>query len=386
MSKVRIGVIGIGNMGSSHATYLNADEIPGAELTAVCDLKPDRIKWARENLGENVRTFDNADDLLASGAVDAVMIATPHYEHPVWAIKAMNSGLHALIEKPAGVYTKQVKEMNEVAEKSDRVFGLMFNQRTLSPHQKLRDLVESGELGKIQRTNYIITTWFRSQSYYDSGGWRATWAGEGGGVLMNQCPHNLDLWQWICGLPTRVRAFIGFGKYHNIEVDDEVTAYVEYENGATGVFITTTGEAPGTNRFEIVGDNGKVVMEGGNITFWRSRESVSKFCKEYKGGFGSPEVWKCDIPSGRGGEAHRGITKNWVSAIQNGTPLLAPGTDGINGVQLANAMLLSAWTDNWVDIPVDDELFHEKLQEKVKNSTSAKDANADTTLDVAGTH
>jgi len=386
MDRVRIGIIGIGNMGSSHSRYLIADEVPNADLTAVCDINPDRIKWARETLGENVRTFDNAEDMMASGAVDAVMVATPHYEHPPLAIKAMNSGLHVLIEKPAGVYTKQVREMNEVAEKSDRVFGLMFNQRTLSHHQKLKDLVESGDLGEIKRTNYIITSWFRSQSYYDSGGWRATWAGEGGGVLMNQCPHNLDLWQWICGMPVRCRSFVGFGKYHDIEVDDDVTAYVEYENGATGLFITTTGEAPGTNRLEITGDNGKVVMEGGNITFWRTRESVSTFLKEYKGGFGSPEVWKCDIPSGRGGEAHRGITKNWVEAICGGGKLLAPGVEGIKGVELANAMLLSAWTNDWVDIPVDEDLFYQKLQEQVKDSKSDKDPTADKTLEVGGTH
>ena len=262
----------------------------------------------------------------------------------------------------------------------------MFNQRTIGAHQKLKDLVASGDLGEIQRTNYIITTWFRSQSYYDSGGWRATWEGEGGGVLMNQCPHNLDLWQWICGMPIRCRAFVGFGKYHDIEVDDEVTAYVEYENGATGVFITTTGEAPGTNRLEITGDRGKVVMEGGNITFWRTRESVSKFCKEYKGGFGSPESWKCDIPTGSSGEAHRGITQNWVDAIRTGSPLLAPGVEGIKGVELANAMLLSAWTDNWVDIPVDSDLFYEKLQEKIKHSNTTKETDASTVLDVSETY
>ena len=386
MDKIRIGVIGIGNMGSSHSRYLIANEVPNAQLTAICDINPDRIKWARENLGETVRTFDNADDLMNSGAVDAVMVATPHYDHPPLAIKAIKKGLHVLIEKPAGVYTRQVRELNEVAQKSDRVFGLMFNQRTLGQHQKLKDLVQSGDLGEITRTNYIITTWFRSQSYYDSGGWRATWAGEGGGVLMNQCPHNLDLWQWICGMPTRCRAFIGFGKYHNIEVDDDVTAYVEYANGATGVFITTTGEAPGTNRLEISGDRGKVVMEGGAITFWRTRESASKFLKEYKGGFGSPEVWKCDIPSSKGGESHKGITQNWVNAIQKGTPLLAPGVEGIKGVELANAMLLSAWTDNWVDIPVDENLFYDKLQEQIKNSQSTKSAGAAKTLDVSGTH
>lgn len=372
MEKVRIGVIGIGGRGSAHAKYFLAGDIPHGEVTAVCDIDPGRIQWARDNMGENVRTFDNGDDLIQSGAVDAIIVATPHYDHPTFAIKGFEQGLHVLIEKPAGVYTKQIYEMNEAAKKSGKVFSLMFNQRTQAHHRKLKELVASGELGEIQRTNYIITSWFRSQSYYDLGGWRATWSGEGGGVLMNQCPHNLDLWQWICGMPKRVRSFISYGKYHNIEVDDDVTAYVEYENGATGVFITTTGEHPGTNRLEISADRGKVVMESGKITFWRSRSSVSEFSREYKGGFGSPEVWKCDIPPDRDMGSRRGVINNWCDAILKGSELMAPGLEGINGVELANAMLLSSWTDDWVDIPVDQDLYYEKLQEKIANSTATK--------------
>ena len=368
MEKVRIGIIGIGGRGSGHAKYFAAGDIPCGELTAVCDVDPDRLRWARENLGESVRTFDSGDALIASGAVDAIIVATPHYDHPTYAIKGFERDLHVLIEKPAGVYTKQVYEMNAAAKKSGKVFGLMFNQRTRAPHQQLRALVASGELGDIQRTNYIVTSWFRSQSYYDKGDWRATWAGEGGGVLMNQCPHNLDLWQWICGMPVRVRAFISYGKYHDIEVDDDVTAYVEYENGATGVFITTTGEHPGSNRLEIAADRGKVVMEDGKITFWRSRVPVSRFSREYKGGFGSPEVWKCDIPPGKDGGSHRGVIGNWCDAILNGSPLLAPGIDGIRGVELANAMLLSSWQDDWVEIPVDRDVYFEALQKKIQNA------------------
>ena len=267
-----------------------------AELTAVCDTNPKRLEWAKKNLGEGVLLFEKAEALFESGSVDGVIIATPHYYHPPLAIEAFKSGLHVLIEKPAGVYTKQVREMNEAAEKSGKVFGIMYNQRTSPLYQKLRDLVKSGEVGEIKRINWIITDWYRSQSYYDSGGWRATWAGEGGGVLINQCPHNLDLWQWICGMPVRIRAFCSYGKYHDIEVEDDVTAYMEYENGATGVFVTTTGDAPGTNRLEITGDRGKVVVEDGKLTFWRLRVSERQFNREYKGGSGSPECWKCEIP------------------------------------------------------------------------------------------
>jgi len=371
MDKVRLGVIGHGGMGSHHARYLTNNEVPEAELVALCDIDPERLKGVEGKYGTELQCFENADDLFAAKCVDAVIIATPHYFHPPLAIQAMENGVHPLSEKPAGVYTKQVREMNEVADRTGMVFGVMFNQRSRAAHQKLRELMQSGEIGELKRTIYIINSWFRAQSYYDSGGWRATWAGEGGGVLVNQCPHNLDLWQWICGMPKRMRAFCQFGKYHDIEGEDDVTAYVEYENGATGVFITSTGEAPGTNRLEISGDNGKVVMEGGKIDFWRSRVPGSQFLKEWKGGFGSPEVWKCEIPAGGGGgDEHKGITKNWISAILNGTPLLAKGQEGIYGVQLSNAMMLSTWLDDWVDIPVDEDLFYEELQKRVATSKS----------------
>ncbi|MFO7154596.1 MAG: Gfo/Idh/MocA family oxidoreductase [Caldicoprobacter oshimai] len=386
MDKVRIGVVGIGNMGSAHAKYLAAGDVPNAELTAVCDINPKRLEWARDNLGEHIKLFENAEAMFESKAVDAVIIATPHYDHPPLAISAFKRGLHVLIEKPAGVYTKQVREMNEVAEKSGKVFGIMYNQRTNPVYQKLRDLVKSGELGEIKRINWIITNWYRSQSYYDSGGWRATWAGEGGGVLINQCPHNLDLWQWICGMPRRVRAFCHYGKYHDIEVEDDVTAYMEYENGATGVFITTTGEAPGTNRFEIAGDRGKIVVEEGKLTFWRLRVSERQFNREYKGGFGSPECWKCEIPVHGVETAHRGITTNWVNAILKGTPLLAPGVEGIYGLTISNAMHLSSWLDDWVEIPFDEDLFYQKLKERIDSSKFKKDKKEDKVLDVEGTY
>ena len=274
-------------------------------------------------------------------------------------------------------------EMNEAAESSGQILGIMFNQRTHGAHQKLRDLVHGGELGEIKRTQYVITDWFRSQAYYDSGGWRATWAGEGGGVLLNQSPHNLDLWQWICGMPTRVRAYCGFGKYHNIEVEDDVTAFVEYANGATGTFITSTGEAPGTQSLEIVGDRGKVLWADGKLTFWQTRVPVSEWTKTAKGGFEKPETWKIEIPT-KSGEDHKGITKNFVNAILHGTPLLAKGQEGINGVTLANAMLLSSWTDTWVNLPLDDDQYYEALQEKINNSTFKKDAEGKS-LEFAGT-
>jgi predicted dehydrogenase len=386
MNQVRIGIVGMGNMGWSHAEYLTKDKVKGAVLTAVSDLFESKRKEAADNFGDGIAVYETAERLFSSGKVDAVIIATPHYDHPECAIAAFNHGLHVLVEKPAGVYTKQVRLMNEAAAKSGKVYSMMYNQRTNPMYVKLKDLISSGELGEIRRTNWIITNWYRSQSYYNSGGWRATWAGEGGGVLINQDPHQLDLWQWTIGMmPTRVRAFCQFGKYRNIEVEDDVTAYVEYENGATGVFVTTTGEAPGTNRFEVTGDRGKVVIEEGKMTFWRLRVSEPEFNATFTGNFGQPECWKCEIPVAGEGPGHMGITQNFVNAILKGTPLVAPGEEGIHGLTLSNAMHLSTWTDNWVNLPIDEELYYNLLQEKIKNSTFQKPEATNTIAKLSGT-
>lgn len=383
--KVKIAVVGIGGMGSSHVKAFVSGAVPDAELVAVCDSREERLEWAKEELGTDVKRFDSVEHLMQAECCDAVTIATPHYFHPPIAIQAFENGLHVLTEKPAGVYTKQVREMNDAAAMSGKVFGIMYNQRTNPLYQKLRDLIQSGELGEMKRTNWIITSWYRAQSYYDSGGWRATWDGEGGGVLINQDPHQLDLWQWTCGMPMRLRAFCYFGKYHDIEVEDDVTAFVEYPNGATGVFVTSTGDAPGTNRFEVTGDRGKIVIEDGKLTFWRLRESERQFNKDWKKGFGQPESWKCEIPINGQSTGHIGILNNWIDGIQNGTALLAPGEEGINGLSISNAMHLSTWTDDWVEFPIDEDLYYEKLRERIKGSTKNKAAKSDKTMNVEGT-
>ena len=382
MSTVRVGVIGCGGMGSHHAQYIADGQIPGAELVAVCDVRPERMEWARQDLGDNVKTFEQPQAFFEADLVDAVFIATVHYDHPPLAIEAFKRGLHVLTEKPAGVYTRHVRQMNEAAARSGKVFAIMFNQRTLPIHRKLKDLVHAGELGPIKRTNWIVTNWYRPQSYYDAGGWRATWAGEGGGVLLNQCPHQLDLWQWICGMPKRVRAFCGFGKYHDIEVEDDVTAFVEYDNGATGVFIGSTGEAPGTNRLEIAGDMGKIIMEDGKLIFWRSRVPERRFNREHKTGFGGPECWKCEIPVSNEAAGHMKITENWIRAILDQTPLIAGGEEGIRSLELSNAMLLSSWIDDRVELPIDEDLYHAKLQERIKSTKTAKQDGGDSTMAV----
>lgn len=392
MDRVRFAVIGIGNMGMPEAKMLFNGEVENATLTAVCDSNPDKLKIAKEYFGENIKYYQSTEDLFADKEVcDAIHIATPHYDHPVIAIEGFKNNLHVIIEKPAGVYTKAVREMNEAYELSKeqgKLFGIMYNQRMNPIYQKVRDLVVGGELGEIRRINWIITSWYRPQSYYDSGTWRATWAGEGGGVLLNQDPHQLDLWQWVTDMmPKRVRAFAAYGKMHDIEVEDDVTAYAEYDNGATAVFVTSTSDTPGTNRLEITGDMGKLVIEHDEITFYRTRVSERVFNETYKGGFGNPECWECKIPVEGKSTNHKGIFANFTKAIVHGTPLIAPGIEGIKGLTISNAIHLSSWLDDWVELPLDEDLFYEKLQEKIKSSKFVKkEVEANKILDVAQTH
>lgn len=373
--QVRLGIIGLGNMGTSHTKNILEGKIPAITLTAIADSDPARLEWARENLPDSIALYPTADELMDSGKCDAVLIAVPHYDHPPLAISAMNKGLHVMCEKPAGVYTLQVRKMNAVAEKSDVVFGMMFNQRTNPVYRKMHEIIQSGSMGAIKRTNWIITNWYRSQAYYDSGNWRATWAGEGGGVLLNQCPHNLDLWQWICGMPKTVQAFCHNGKWHDIEVEDDVTAYVEYANGATGVFITTTADAPGTNRFEVTLEWGKLVSENDKLIQYKLSENERVFCKTSTTGFGAPDVTVTEVALEGENTQHVGVLRAFADAILNGGPLIANGVEGINGLTLSNAMHLSSWLSRPVDIPFDEQLFLDELNKR-RATSRLKDAKA----------
>ena len=370
MEKVKLGIIGIGNMGSGHAGNIKGGNCPDIEIVAIADINEERLNWAKEqNYNEGITYFTDAIEMLDSGLIDACLIAVPHYDHPYFAIECMKRSIHIMLEKPAGVYTKQVIEMNAEAEKHPEViFGMMFNQRTNCVYRKLKELVDSGEYGEIRRTNWIITTWYRPQAYYNSGGWRATWAGEGGGVLLNQCPHQLDLWQWICGMPKKVRAHLHYGKWHDIEVEDDVTAYVEYENGASGVFITSTGDASGTNRLEIQMDRAKFVVENDVLTMEEYDISERVFTKENQKPFGSPVITH-KVPETDGNNfQHIGVLNAWADAILRGGKLVADGREGINGLRLSNAMHLSSFLDKEIELPFDDELYYNELMKRVASS------------------
>lgn len=368
MDTVKLGIIGIGNMGTTHLKNILEGKVPELTITAVADQNESRRAWGNEQLPDSVTIFREGSELIASGVCEAVLIAVPHYQHPQLAIDAMEHGLHVLCEKPAGVYTKQVREMNDAAKKSDRIFAMMFNQRTNCIYRKMHELVTGGELGAIKRVNWIVTDWYRTQSYYDSGSWRATWDGEGGGVLLNQCPHNMDLMQWICGMPSKVQAFCHNGKWHDIEVEDDVTAYLEYPNGATGVFVTTTADAPGTNRFEITLEMGKLVCEHDKLMLYKLSENERTFCKTAKGGFDTPECTITEVETDGINEQHVGVMKAFAGKILHNTPLVAEGQEGIYGLTLSNAMHLSSWLKKEIKLPFEEDLFLEELNKRRKIS------------------
>ena len=363
---VRYGIIGLGNQGSYYITKLfDNGKIKNAYVSAVCDIDPKKIENIKEKTSnKDIAYFSDYIEMLDSGLCDAVLIEVPHYIHPQMTIEALKRNIHVICEKPAGVYAKHVKEMNEVAKKSDVLFGLMFNQRTNCVYRKMREMIASGEIGELQRVTWTITNWFRTQYYYDSGSWRATWDGEGGGVLINQCPHQLDLVQWVVGKMLKyVNGFCQYGKWHNIEVEDEVTAFFEYDNGATGVFITTTGEYPGQNRFEISGTRGRLVCENGKLLFHKNTQDSTSLIKTAQ----SVDLFEffetIEVETDGKNEQHAGIINNFTNAILGKEDLFVDGTEGLAGVELMNAIEYSGWHGGKkVSLPVNEEDYLRELE------------------------
>lgn len=358
---LRVGIVGIGNIGTAHAHNIASNRVNGMQLCALCD-----INHAKKDILEkdfpNTPFFTEYKKMFESGLIDAVIISTPHKLHADISEEALLSGLHVLVEKPVDITVSKAERINLIASESDKVFAIMFNQRTNPLFAKARDIVKSGKLGKLKRSVWIITNWYRSQSYYDSGDWRATWDGEGGGVLINQAPHNLDLWQWICGMPNEISSYCGIGKYHNIEVEDDVTIFAKYESGATGVFITSTGEYPGTNRLEIIGDLGKLVLEGGVLKWWALKQSERDVCFSSKVNSPVIETEYKEIRQTGTEASHLGILQNFTNAVLGKEPLLSPGIEGINELMISNAAYLSAQNGSVpISLPLNTNKFDEML-------------------------
>ena len=371
MEQVRLGIIGIGNMGGPVSKQLIKEkQCPEIAVTAICDVSAARREWAeKEYAGKNIVLFEDAEEMMKSGLVDAVYIAVPHYDHPVLAIKAFGYGLHVMLEKPAGVYTKAVREMNEAAKKAGVKFGMMFQSRSGAAHQKVKELLSSGRFGQIRSVNWLITKWFRSQEYYDSGAWRATWAGEGGGVLLNQCPHQLDLLQWLCGMPEEVYAKCSVAQWHDVEIEDDVVAVFKYKNGAMGSFITSTGINPGSNRLEIATDRGTIILDKGNLTVNELGVDLSTYTGKEENLFASPGITEVSYKFEKGSiSGHATMLNAFAGAILRGSPMYANGEEGINSLTLSNAMYLSSWTDSTIKLPMDEDLFYEELKKRIATS------------------
>ncbi len=363
MKIVRLGIIGLGNMGATHARNVAEGKVKRCDITAVADMDP-----ARTRQYPQAKAFAAGRDLIASGVAEAILIATPHFDHPPLGIAALKAGRHVMVEKPIAVHKADAERLLAAHTRKKQVLAAMFQQRTDPRYRRLRALIQAGEFGEIRRIQWTITNWFRTQHYFDSGGWRATWAGEGGGVLLNQSPHQLDLFQWLFGMPQRVRAFCQFGRYHDIEVEDDVTAYMEYDNGTTATFITSTGEAPGSNRLEITGERGKIVVEGEGIHFIRNEIPMTRFSRASKLAFAKPDTWSVHIPVEATGGSHAEVLQNFIDAILDGAPLIAPAADGINGVELANAMLYSTWTNKTVELPLNGQSYARLLKQHIVKS------------------
>jgi predicted dehydrogenase len=367
MQTVRIGLVGLGNMGRAHRASIRAGKIEGLSLTAICDRKeslPDPVPGEAQ--------FTDFDTMLQSGTIDAVLIATPHYFHTSMGIAALNAGLHVMVEKPLSVHKADCERLIAAHQGPQQIFGAMFQLRTDPIYQQIKSLITDGELGTIRRVLWDCTDWFRTETYYASGGWRATWKGEGGGVLLNQCPHNLDLYQWLFGMPDQVTGFCQFGRYHDIEVEDDVTAHFRYTNGTHATFITSTGEAPGRNLLQISGERGILSLEGRALRFSRNRTPMSEFSAASSAGFAKPESWSVDLPVPTGSASHNEVLQNFTNAILHGSPLIAPAAEGIRSIELANAILLSSWKNQSISLPMDSAEYEQQLLHRINSSTHIK--------------
>ena len=363
--RIRLGIIGLGAEGGMYATLISQGRVPHMEIGAICDILPEK-KGRADELG--VPFFANYLEMLDSGTVDAVVTTVPHYLHPEMGIEALQRGVHALVEKPVGVYTKQARELIDfAATKPELTFGVFFNQRTNPLYIDLKNLIASGELGPLRHTSWIITTWWRPQGYYNQSEWRATWGGEGGGVLVNQAPHQLDLWQWLCGVPTKCFAKLAYGFRRDLAVEDEVNALVDFGNGATGHFMTCTHDMVGTDRLEMLFDKGKIVVDGSaKVTITRlsapeqeisENMGMEEVMSLFMGKMDTSQLFSVEERTYESvwGEQHAIVLDNFAQNVLTGTPLVAPGADGINGVRLANAMHLSSWTGEEVEMENFDE-------------------------------
>jgi predicted dehydrogenase len=362
---MKIGIIGLGNIGRVHATNIQNGLIENCELVAVAN-QP--IQSMEEFERKGIACFEEGSALIESGLADAVLIALPTHLHAPLGIQALEAGMHLMMEKPLACHKAEGERILAAKQRDDQIVALMMNQRTHPCYAKIKQWIDDGAVGELQRVSWTMTNWFRPEIYYQSSPWRATWRGEGGGVLMNQCPHNLDVLQWLVGMPSSIRANCAFGKYHAIEVEDEVSAYFEFPNGATGQFSASTGESPGSNRLEIVGDLGTVITDGNTATLIRNSQSVAAFSRATDEMFGAPETTAVVFQPLEPVNQHAAILDNFIKAARGEAALISPAEEGLQSLELAGAMIYSAWTNNTVELPLDSAAYEAAIQGKIAQS------------------
>ena len=373
---VRLGVVGPGNIGRKHIDNVVAGHVPECAITALCSRHPPDAAIA-----PGAQHFSSLEALLDSGRCDAVIVATPTCNHLQAGAAVLRSGLHLMMEKPLGLSIAEGEAL--LAQQGPaQVFALMLNQRTDPLFTAMRDCIDSGQLGELTRTQWTMTHWFRPEVYFKVSDWRATWKGEGGGLLLNQCIHNLDVYQWLCGMPASLHAFCRFGRYHDIEVEDEVSAFFSYASGASGVFVGSTGESPGVNRFDVIGDSGSLCFDGERLLLTQNAQSTQQYSRTTRDMFGQPPSHTRDITPERAVNQHAIVLDNFVQAIRNDEPLIAPAREGLNSLALANAMLLSSWENTAVDLPLDAARYQQALEQRMAVSQLRKKQEISATIDM----
>lgn len=377
---IRLGVIGLGNIAKQHIANITSGAVEHCQLTAIFSRSQSDLA---QELGIN--HYSEYQALCDSGDVDAVLIATPTMSHYEIAAYTLARDIHVMLEKPMGLSALEGEQLAKLP-KPGTVFAVMLNQRTDPVFTKMKEIVDSGVLGELQRTHWTMTNWFRSEIYFQVSDWRATWKGEGGGMLVNQCIHNLDIFQWICGMPSQITGFCEFGKYHDIEVEDEVSAHFRYPNGATGMFVGSTGEAPGVNRFDIIGDRGSLHFDFGRLTQVINQQSTSQFNRDTNDMFGMPESDSQVVEIHDKVNQHAVMMNNFIDAIENGAALIAPANEGIASLDFANAMLLSTWQNQAVELPLNRYEYQLELDKRIAQSSLRTKSDRKANIDMSASY
>jgi len=326
-------------------------------VVAGCDINVEAGQQQTTEIG--CAFYEDYRQMLAEVKPDVAVIVTPHPLHPSMTIDCLRAGCHVLVEKPMAIDVASADEMIEEAKKSGRILAINFQQRFRPVIEKARAIIAAGEIGPLVRT-LSVEPWFRTAFYYRTAVWRAKWTSEGGGVLLNQAPHTLDLLCHLAGMPRKVWGWTRT-LYHAIEVEDTAQAMLEYPNGAPGYLTVSTTEVGVEQRVQIVGEKGAIELVGDKMTVYRIHPSTREFMTGSTEMFAKPETVAemLDLPDTSG--AHVAVYRDLKAAIQEGRPPRADGREAIMSLELANAITLSSYSGQPVTLPLDRKAYGELL-------------------------